>query len=82
MDTWPGEERAGRSRPALRFHLGHGAAVAPRVSCDPALPPQSQLVHVQARDPAGGVRGTWAGPGGCGGDGDLLQNIPLQNMYN
>lgn len=65
VDTWPGEERAGRSRPALRFHPGHGAAVAPRVSCDPALPPQSQLVHVQARDPAGGGRGTWAGMETC-----------------
>lgn len=76
VDTWAGEETAGRSRPALRFQLGRGAAVAPCLSWNPALPPQSQAVHVQARDPAdgGGAFGR--------GDGGLLQNIPLQNMYS
>lgn len=76
VDAWPWEGRAKRrSRHALKLQLGHRAAVAPRsVSCDPALFPHSHLVHIQAYDPVGGGN-TW-------GDGDLLQNIPLQNMYN
>lgn len=61
VDTWAGEETAGRSRPALRFQLGRGAAVAPHLSWNPALPPQSQAVHIQARDPADGGRGIWEG---------------------